>query len=104
MNSSKGLNNSKSSEYAINRRDMLRATGTAVLAASAFPLLWVAAAVAGRGKDQSFADDYISTAILALVAELELPEQIPLFRLEAQHAFLTQCNNLTDTIDNRHYG
>ncbi|HUU16621.1 MAG TPA: ThuA domain-containing protein [Sedimentisphaerales bacterium] len=43
MNSPQGLNNSKSIEYAINRRDMLRATGAGVLAASAFPLHWAAA-------------------------------------------------------------
>jgi len=43
INSHRGLNNSKSIEYAINRRDMLRATGAGVLAASAFPLHWVAA-------------------------------------------------------------
>jgi type 1 glutamine amidotransferase len=50
MNSPKGLNNSKSIEYAINRRDMLRATGAAVLTASAFPLHWVAAAEKKKQK------------------------------------------------------
>jgi len=50
MSSPKGLNNSKSIEYAINRRDMLRATGTVVLAASAFPLHWVAAAEKKKQK------------------------------------------------------
>jgi len=39
-----GLNNSDSSEYTLARRDMLRATGAAVLAASVFPMHWVAAA------------------------------------------------------------
>jgi type 1 glutamine amidotransferase len=38
-----GLNNSKSNEHIMDRRDMLLATGTAVLTASAFPLQWVAA-------------------------------------------------------------
>ena len=50
MNSPQGLNNSKSIEYAINRRDMLRATGAAVLTASAFPLHWVAAAEKKKQK------------------------------------------------------
>jgi type 1 glutamine amidotransferase len=50
MNSPRGLNNSKSIEYAINRRDMLRATGAAVLTASAFPLHWVAAAEKKKQK------------------------------------------------------
>lgn len=50
MNSPKGLNNSKSIEYAINRRDMLRATGAVVLTASAFPLHWVAAAEKKKQK------------------------------------------------------
>ncbi|MFH1883684.1 MAG: ThuA domain-containing protein [Planctomycetota bacterium] len=50
MNSPKGLNNSKSSEYAMDRRDMLRATGAAVLTASAFPLHWVAAAEKKKQK------------------------------------------------------
>ena len=50
MSSPKGLNNSKSIEYAINRRDLLRATGTVVFAASAFPLHWVAAAEKKKQK------------------------------------------------------
>lgn len=50
INSPKGLNNSKSIEYAINRRDMLRATGVAVLTASAFPLHWAAAAEKKKQK------------------------------------------------------
>jgi len=50
MSSPKGLNNSKSIEYVINRRDMLQATGAAALAASAFPLRWVAAAEKKKQK------------------------------------------------------
>jgi hypothetical protein len=50
MNSPRGLNSAKSIEYAINRRDMLRATGAAVLTASAFPLHWVAAAEKKKQK------------------------------------------------------
>jgi len=50
MNSPKGLNNSKSIEYAMGRRDMLRAAGAAVLTASAFPLHWVAAAEKKKQK------------------------------------------------------
>jgi type 1 glutamine amidotransferase len=49
-NSLKRLSNSKSSGNAIDRRDMLRATGTAVLAASAFPVHWVAAAEKKKQK------------------------------------------------------
>ena len=43
-NSHKVLNNPKSSGYALDRREALRATGAAVLAASAFPLGWMDAA------------------------------------------------------------
>lgn len=50
MNSPRGLNSAKSIEYAVNRRDMLRATGAAVLAASVFPLHWVAAAEKKKQK------------------------------------------------------
>ena len=50
MSSPRGLNSAKSSEYAINRRDMIRATGAAVLTASAFPLHWVAAAEKKKQK------------------------------------------------------
>lgn len=50
INSPKGLNNSKSIEYAINRRDMLRATGAAVLTASAFSLHWAAASEKKKQK------------------------------------------------------
>jgi type 1 glutamine amidotransferase len=42
-NSPKELNYPKDTKHIINRRNMLRATGTVVLAASAFPLHWVAA-------------------------------------------------------------
>ncbi len=49
-NSHKGLNNPKSIEHAIDRRDMLRATGAAVLAASTFPLHWIAAAEKKKQK------------------------------------------------------
>ena len=49
MNLSNGLNNPRSTEHTMDRRDILRATGTAVLAASAFPLQWVAA---GEKKKQ----------------------------------------------------
>ena len=49
-NSPKGLNNPKSIEHAIDRRDMLRTTGAAVLAASAFPLHWIAAAEKKKQK------------------------------------------------------
>jgi len=48
-NLSKRLENSTSTEHIMDRRNMLRATGTAVLAASAFPLQWVAA---GEKKKQ----------------------------------------------------
>ena len=50
MNSPKGHNNPKRSRHILDRRDMLRATGTAVLAASAFPLHWVAAAEKKKQK------------------------------------------------------
>ncbi|UCG58517.1 MAG: ThuA domain-containing protein [Phycisphaerales bacterium] len=43
INSPKGLNNPASSGHSMDRRDMLGATGVAILAASAFPLRWVAA-------------------------------------------------------------
>ncbi len=43
------LDNSTSTEHVMDRRNILRATGTAVLAASAFPLQWVAA---GEKKKQ----------------------------------------------------
>jgi len=45
-----GLDNSKSSEYTMARRDVLRATGAAVLAASVFPMHWVAAAEKQKQK------------------------------------------------------
>jgi type 1 glutamine amidotransferase len=44
------FNNPNSNKNAMDRRDMLRATGAAVLAASAFPLQWVAAA--GKKKQK----------------------------------------------------
>lgn len=50
MNSPKGHNNPKRSRHVLDRRDMLRATGVAVLAASTFPLHWVAAA--GKKKQK----------------------------------------------------
>ncbi|MHC4727753.1 MAG: hypothetical protein ACYS17_11060, partial [Planctomycetota bacterium] len=37
------LNNPKGTELTMDRRNMLQATGTAMLAASAFPMQWVAA-------------------------------------------------------------
>jgi type 1 glutamine amidotransferase len=46
----KGLDNPKSSGRIMDRRDMLRATGAAVLASSAFPLHWVAAAEKKKQK------------------------------------------------------
>ncbi|MHC4425784.1 MAG: ThuA domain-containing protein [Planctomycetota bacterium] len=49
-NSPKGLDNPKISGHTMDRRDMLRATGAAVLSASAFPLHWVAAAEKKRQK------------------------------------------------------
>ena len=49
MNFPNELNNPRSTEQTIDRRNMLRTTGTAVLAASAFPLQWVAA---GEKKKQ----------------------------------------------------
>ncbi|MHC4732907.1 MAG: hypothetical protein ACYTDW_00410 [Planctomycetota bacterium] len=49
-NSPKGHNNPKSSGHIMDRRDMLRATGAAVLASSAFPLHWVAAAEKKKQK------------------------------------------------------
>ncbi len=49
-NSSKGLDNFKNSGYIIGRRDLLRATGAAVLASSAFPLHWVAGAEKKKQK------------------------------------------------------
>jgi len=50
INLSNGLNNPRSTEHTMDRRDMLRATGTAVLAASAFPLQWAAAAEKKKQK------------------------------------------------------
>jgi len=50
MNSPKGHNNPNRSRHVLDRRDMLRATGVAVLAASTFPLHWVAAA--GKKKQK----------------------------------------------------
>jgi type 1 glutamine amidotransferase len=44
INPSKAVNHPKIGGTDMDRRDMLRATGAAVLAASAFPLHWVAAA------------------------------------------------------------
>ena len=44
------FNNPNSNKNAMDRRDMLRATGAAVLAASAFPLQWVAAAEKKKQK------------------------------------------------------
>ncbi len=49
-NSPRGLDNPKSSGRIMDRRDMLRATGAAVLASSAFPLHWVAAAEKKKQK------------------------------------------------------
>ncbi|MHC4070395.1 MAG: ThuA domain-containing protein [Planctomycetota bacterium] len=49
-NSHKQLNNTNCSGYAIGRRDMLRATGVAVLTASAFPMNWIAAAEKKKQK------------------------------------------------------
>jgi len=49
-NSSDRLNDRSSSNHAMDRRDMLRATGAAVIAASAFPLQWVAAAEKKKQK------------------------------------------------------
>ena len=45
-----GIDNSKSSEHTMARRDMLRAAGAAVLAASVFPMHWVAAAEKKKQK------------------------------------------------------
>jgi hypothetical protein len=49
-NSPRESNNLKISGNAMNRRDMVRATGAVVLAASAFPLHWVAAAEKKKQK------------------------------------------------------
>ncbi len=49
-NSPNGLDNFKNSGYIIGRRDLLRATGTAILASSAFPLHWVAGAEKKKQK------------------------------------------------------
>ncbi len=49
INFPNGLNNSRRTKQTMDRRDMLRATGTAVLTASAFPLQWV---TAGEKKKQ----------------------------------------------------
>jgi len=46
----KELANSESSGHIMDRRDMLRATGAALLASSAFPLHWVAAAEKKKQK------------------------------------------------------
>jgi len=46
----RGLNNLKSDKHSMNRRDMLRATGAAVLASSAFPLHWTTAAEKKKQK------------------------------------------------------
>jgi type 1 glutamine amidotransferase len=50
MHSRRGANNPKNSGYAMDRRDMLRATGAAVITASAFPLNWIAAAEKKKKK------------------------------------------------------
>jgi len=50
MNSLKTIDNIKSNEHCLDRRDMLRAAGAAVLAASAFPLNWAAAAEKKKQK------------------------------------------------------
>jgi type 1 glutamine amidotransferase len=50
MNSPRGLDNPESSGHIMDRRDMLRATGAAVLASSAFPLHWVAGAEKKKQK------------------------------------------------------
>ena len=49
-NSPNVFNNPNKSGQAMDRRDMLRATGAAVLAASAFPLHWVSAAEKKKQK------------------------------------------------------
>ena len=49
MNSRKTLNNAKINEHVMDRRDMLRTAGAAAVAASAFPMQWVAA---GEKKEQ----------------------------------------------------
>jgi type 1 glutamine amidotransferase len=49
-NSSSDLNDGRNSRISINRRDMLVATGAAVIGASAFPFRWVAAA--GKKKQK----------------------------------------------------
>ena len=49
-NKPKVLNNLKNSENVMDRRDMLRVAGAAVLAASSFPLHWVAAAEKKKQK------------------------------------------------------
>jgi len=49
MNSRKRLENARVNEHAMDRRDMLRTAGAAAVAASAFPMQWVAA---GEKKQQ----------------------------------------------------
>jgi len=49
MNSRKTLNNAKINEHVMDRRDMLRTAGAVAVAASAFPMQWVAA---GGTKEQ----------------------------------------------------
>jgi type 1 glutamine amidotransferase len=49
-NSPRVFNNHKSNKNTMDRRDMLRATGAAVLTVSAFPLRWVAAAEKKKQK------------------------------------------------------
>jgi type 1 glutamine amidotransferase len=49
-NTSKTISYTKSNEYNMDRRDMLRVAGAAVLGASAFPLHWVGAAEKKRQK------------------------------------------------------
>jgi type 1 glutamine amidotransferase len=50
MNTSRAINNLKNNKNTMDRRDMLRAAGAAALAASAFPLHWVAAAEKKKQK------------------------------------------------------
>jgi type 1 glutamine amidotransferase len=50
MNTSSAINNPKISKNVLGRRDVLRAAGAAALAASTFPLHWVAAAEKKKQK------------------------------------------------------
>ncbi len=86
------LNNSKDTEYIMDRRSALRATGTAVLATSAFPLHWIAAAEKKKQKILYFSRSagYEHDAVKIKDGKPSISDRI-LTELGKRHGFEVVC-------------